>query len=893
MPRLPDATSLGPRPVPRSQRGIVSYRGDIAEAAGIRAADNDIAAAQTKIAATERDIAAARLVGQGEAAKAQADQQAGIALVGLGEGISKAAQIFEYDRRKFEEFEAERKWVEHSSQADVTFVQAKANAQPGAAGFTQGVTELYEKQASDFLEKIPAHLRPKYEVKVEGLRGRYREGGTVFELNERQKYYGDKTEELTGTLAGAVKANPDSYDERIAQADEFIETSGMLPRTKAQARSLARNKLIGARIEGLVQAGRYDEAQSIAARTDEERQKLATTPAEVRAAIDEASGLTGVPSSYLYRTAGKESSFDPNAKASTSSAEGLFQFTDKTWAGVLARHGGKYGFGADTPKTDARANALMAAEFTKENAAALRAAGIPVNEKTLYIAHFAGEGGAVKLLTARADVPAADVLPSAAKANRSIFYEKDGSPRTVGQVVARLSGGMSGAVPQPSGDGPAPVGEVTLATQTLIAKRDAQLQAEATKVAAIQAETWERAIIDANAGVADLPKRASIETDLLLTESQRNTLLRQYDATARDMVKLQRYMAKFHDPNAGPFNPFEPEDRKAADAIYRQLGGDAAALRAVVERTGILPETLSKGLRGHLVSGDVERTRDALNVVSNLLVRQPTIFTKTEGGKELEEAAVAFRHYVDDLGFSPDEAAKRYTERQSVEYKAKVTARLESEDINKVVKDSVSLGDVANFFDQSSLPFTDPNVGFSPEMRRGMLGDYEELFRESYAKNGDIDLSKKLALEQMRKVWGVSSVTGQATVMRYPPELAPALRGLPNASVEIARQAVEAVKAETGRDVRRESLILTPVPAVTPDAYRSGQAPPYLLSWVDENGVLHSLNPGRAFVPDVQAMRTATTQQRGQSMERAVKARELQDVDAEVTPPTLRQYGFP
>ena len=170
-------------------------------------------------------------------------------------------------------------------------------------------------------------------------------------------------------------------------------------------------------------------------------------PPAVQAAINEAASSTGVPASYLYKTASRESGFDPNAQASTSSAGGLFQFTGSTWEKTLGDYGAKYGLAPGTSKFDARANALMAAEFTKQNGQLLEAAGNPVNDGTLYLAHFAGAGGANRLLKADPSARAADLLPDAAAANRSIFFGKDGSARSVGDVVSGLTGGRQSAAP--------------------------------------------------------------------------------------------------------------------------------------------------------------------------------------------------------------------------------------------------------------------------------------------------------------------------------------------------------------------------------------------------------------------------------------------------------------
>jgi hypothetical protein len=64
----------------------------------------------------------------------------------------------------------------------------------------------------------------------------------------------------------------------------------------------------------------------------------------VEAAIQRASSATGVDFGYLMGAAKRESGYNPNAKAKTSSATGLFQFLDQTWLATLKQHGAKYGY---------------------------------------------------------------------------------------------------------------------------------------------------------------------------------------------------------------------------------------------------------------------------------------------------------------------------------------------------------------------------------------------------------------------------------------------------------------------------------------------------------------------------------------------------------------------
>ena len=61
--------------------------------------------------------------------------------------------------------------------------------------------------------------------------------------------------------------------------------------------------------------------------------------ADVRTAIARASEKTGVDFDYLLAQARLESGLDPDAKARTSSATGLYQFIDSTWLHTMDRYG--------------------------------------------------------------------------------------------------------------------------------------------------------------------------------------------------------------------------------------------------------------------------------------------------------------------------------------------------------------------------------------------------------------------------------------------------------------------------------------------------------------------------------------------------------------------------
>jgi hypothetical protein len=190
-------------------------------------------------------------------------------------------------------------------------------------------------------------------------------------------------------------------------------------------------------------------------------------PAIVRS-IKDASAATSGDFGLMMAEAQQESGFRPDAKAPTSSATGLFQFIDSTWLGMVRRFGAKYGIGSLAAKIGADADgrptvadgaarqqildlrrdpqlsAALAGEFNQQNKAEVeRGLGHQIGRAELYMAHFLGTGGATAFLKAveqDRSTPGAEILPEAAAANRSLFYDgATGAPKSVGDIFHHLA----------------------------------------------------------------------------------------------------------------------------------------------------------------------------------------------------------------------------------------------------------------------------------------------------------------------------------------------------------------------------------------------------------------------------------------------------------------------
>jgi hypothetical protein len=184
--------------------------------------------------------------------------------------------------------------------------------------------------------------------------------------------------------------------------------------------------------------------------------------------ILKASEATAVDPVYMMALADKESSFIPHNKASSSSAEGLFQFLEGTWLEIVKSFGAEHGLVAESAaiqaengqftiadhamrehilglRRDPYLSALMAAEMLKRDRNRIeQRIGRTITRSEFYLAHFFGVTGATRFITNLDDRPkqsAPKLFPAAAKANRALFYDRKGKKTrhlSVAEVYDRI-----------------------------------------------------------------------------------------------------------------------------------------------------------------------------------------------------------------------------------------------------------------------------------------------------------------------------------------------------------------------------------------------------------------------------------------------------------------------
>lgn len=179
--------------------------------------------------------------------------------------------------------------------------------------------------------------------------------------------------------------------------------------------------------------------------------------------VVQAAKTTGSDPALLMAIADKESNFAPRAKASTSSASGLFQFIDATWFKAVRLFGWRHGQ-EEAARTieasdgdlrvprqkrteilklrnDPYLSAVFAAEMLKHDGERIaERIGRPLTAGETYLIHFLGPDDAARFMEKVEEAPntsAARLLPRPARANKPIFYARKGrkmKDKSVGEV---------------------------------------------------------------------------------------------------------------------------------------------------------------------------------------------------------------------------------------------------------------------------------------------------------------------------------------------------------------------------------------------------------------------------------------------------------------------------
>lgn len=394
-----------------------------------------------------RRIEAQRSFDIGGIPSTQVDDSVGQGLRAVGGAIQNAGEAMHamemrrlQSQMQMEEFATNQEFQRLQDDMSAEFADKQVNIDPSGKGFTESVSGIYNSRAEDFMKNVPEALKPKFSELLATSRNQWVDKAAAAEVDQRNSWYRTGVTERQQILQNQVFDDPAMFDAAKDDAFRTIDASGLPPVEKEALR-----------------------------KKTEEMFSLAVGEREVRDAEANPSSATGAASRLGVPAAGNdavdvvvskiigvESGGKANAKNPNSSGSGLGQFIDSTWLSTVKKYRPDIAQGRSNKeilslKNDPQLGREMTKRYTQENAAELRKSGMPVNPGTLYLAHFAGIGGAKAVLRSADDASLENVLgPAVIKANgflsgKSAGWLKDWAAKKMGD--AKGVSASTGAAP--------------------------------------------------------------------------------------------------------------------------------------------------------------------------------------------------------------------------------------------------------------------------------------------------------------------------------------------------------------------------------------------------------------------------------------------------------------
>lgn len=798
------------------------------------------------------------------------------ALADLGGSVADAGQKFALAQQKVQ-----------NSQDDTWFSKARAetalemqNAQnelrqqatDGAQGYTDNVKSRYEQVRQNYLKGAPSdRARQMFDEWSNSYSANVIGDAATFQAESTLTKRNDDFAKAMLAHSQVVLSDPSQYDAVAKRAADDLAGAAqwMTPDQEIKARNAVMQELQLARAKAEIQR---DPAKFL--------QEIGVGGAE--------QGGAGAVDAVVSKIIGAESGGNASAKNPNSSASGLGQFIDSTWLKTVKTYrpdiaAGKSDREILALKNDPALGREMTANYTKENAASLASAGIPATAGNLYLAHFLGPGGAKTVLGNGDDASLEGILsPGVINANSFLRGKSVG---WIKNWAAKKMGGGSPNVASNerfSGLDVAQVVGLQEQAESQIAAISRQEQAALTaQLAQIKGSL--------QLGIATGDTNITPHTILSspLQDDDKAQLIKSYNEANEAGIAVGQAMPLLREGKLGSaVDPYDSKGKKLVDDIYDKtssaVGEDQRQPLAeeIVRQAGVVPKTVLNSIRRGLTDTNVANVEAAAQQAARIAAINPAALARREGGAEVQKRADDFNYFVNSLNMSPEDAAKRIAEMNDPD---KQRDRKALEPAAKEFRKQLEGEDLGSLFDESWLPANDPDIGFTEGQALGIQAEYQAIAEDQFFQaNGNAELAKNRAKEEMKRLYGVTNVTGRPVVMKYPPERywpknTASEGGLFGIGADPLGYAKTQLHAEiAGRDAEfdPESVQFVATPA-TEQMIKRGEMPGYAVFYTDKDGVMQTF-PGMLWRPDFKPAQAAIDNRQMQREAEAAQEDEFQ-----------------
>jgi len=381
---------------------------------------------------------------------------------------------------------------------------------------------------------------------------------------------------------------------------------------------------------------------------------------------------------------------------------------------------------------------------------------------------------------------------------------------------------------------------------------------------------------------------ALISNDRTLTDGDKATLIRSFRTQNETNLQVQADLTALTG-NGLALDPYASKDKTRADNLYSaatrglEPSQSAAIASAIIQQTGVVPQPVVNDIRKGLSSTSLPDVVSAAQTAQRISSYDPAVLARRDGGGDVQKAADDFTYYVNKLNMEPEEAAQRLIDNRNPE---KQFTRKALEPAAKEFIKSVEGEDLAAVFDESFVPLNDPQLGVNPAQEAGIRAEFLAIAEDQfYQANGDPDIAKNRAMEQMKRLYGVTEIGGTKTVMKHPPERywprlpEAGFLGLEGDPFGYAKKQLQDDIKSFGDEIEDGSISLVTTPE-TDAMVKRGELPAYAVLYKDANGVYQTI-PGKLWRPEVspESVRAKAEEARIEQEQALDRARGQQEID--------------
>lgn len=301
-------------------------------------------------------------------------------------------------------------------------------------------------------------------------------------------------------------------------------------------------------------------------------------------------------------------------------------------------------------------------------------------------------------------------------------------------------------------------------------------------------------------------------------------------------------------------NPFDGKQTGIADKGYDKLMTGAAndderkvITSDFINRGGYIPKKVQAELRRGAGSTDPAVVAQSMEAGLVLSKNAPISFNAFEGSGVVRDKMDLYRAYTQDMGYSPQEAARRLVDAADPAKASQRDALLKSKTVADELK-KVSTDTVASAFD-AGLFSSSPSLGPTPQAEAVMVSEYRSIYQEAIVDaGGDLIAAKKAADTRFQRSYGVSNLStlGNNVVVKNPPEKA--YPAAPDGSFDYIRD--QLAQSMKNQGITADDYYLQPYEMTEKDI-RAGKPPRYSVFY-KKDGKIERYN--LPFVADPEVM---------------------------------------